>query len=154
MKLLEQYYLQPGFIYATIEGTLVKTVLGSCVAVCLWDQRLGSGGVNHYIYPRRLNHQPTSNYGDVAIPYLIRLMTKLGSNHSDLVAHVVGGATSPLINSSIGQENSMVAKEILLKYGIRVATWDIGGSIGRKVIFNTGNGNLLVNNCMQIRESG
>ncbi|MGE5398592.1 MAG: chemotaxis protein CheD [Chitinophagales bacterium] len=152
MDSLLDFYLQPGYIYANDEGSLVKTVLGSCVAVCLWDQRQGFGGMNHYIYPRRVQKPPRAEFGDVSIPYLIKLMKKIGSDEKDLLAHIVGGAANPLLSSNIGQENIAVAEEILERYGITVVNRSVGGNTGKKVVFNTASGELLIYSCMQVRE--
>lgn len=40
----ETYYLHPGYIYISRQQETIQTVLGSCVAVCLWDQSQKCGG--------------------------------------------------------------------------------------------------------------
>src|SRR3972149_9955326 len=44
-------YLPPGQLFASAERAAVSTILGSCVAVCLWDPILKIGGINHYLLP-------------------------------------------------------------------------------------------------------
>ncbi|MEI6986387.1 MAG: chemotaxis protein CheD, partial [Rhodospirillaceae bacterium] len=45
--------LLPGDIYCDRTPQYLGTVLGSCVAVCLWDSQLRFGGMNHYLLPNR-----------------------------------------------------------------------------------------------------
>src|SRR5579864_7429161 len=47
----QRVYLQPGALHASAEATQVTTILGSCVAVCLWDSKLHTGGMNHFLLP-------------------------------------------------------------------------------------------------------
>ncbi|MGE5403598.1 MAG: chemotaxis protein CheD [Candidatus Saccharibacteria bacterium] len=145
-------FLQPGFIYASHEHKLLYTVLGSCVSVCLWDKQGEYGGMNHFIFPQRGKHSPSARYGDVAVRYLIKLMQELGSHKHDLMAHIIGGATNQTFNSNIGLENAVVAEEALTKAGIEIVTRDVGGTIGKKLVFNTASGEVLVYKSMRVRK--
>ncbi|MGE5417046.1 MAG: chemotaxis protein CheD [Acidobacteriota bacterium] len=145
-------FLQPGFIYASHEKMLLYTVLGSCVSVCLWDKQGEYGGMNHFIIPRKEKHSSSARYGDVAVRYLIKLMRELGSNKHDLIAHIIGGATNRAFDSNIGLENALVAEEALTKYGIDIVTRDVGGTVGKKVVFNTATGEVLVYKSMRVRK--
>ena len=51
---LRKFYLHAGQLYATAEATEIVTILGSCVAVCLWDEIAGVGGMNHFLLPEPL----------------------------------------------------------------------------------------------------
>lgn len=152
MNELEKYFIQPGFIYTSKQPILIHTVLGSCVSVCIWDNKNIYGGINHFIYPRRGENEPTAKYGDVSTQYLLDLMIKMGSEKNDLIAHVVGGAQNPEFNSTIGMQNVDVATEILEKKGIKIVDLDTGGSLGRKITFNTLTGEILIYKCMKLRE--
>ncbi|HOJ77321.1 MAG TPA: chemotaxis protein CheD [Bacillota bacterium] len=147
-----KYYLQPGYIFISKEPYLIHTVLGSCVSVCLWDSVLKFGGMNHFIYSHHSDVR-TGRYGDVAIPYLIRLMQKHGSDLKNLKAHLIGGAESIQLNSMVGRVNAKLAEELLQKYQIEVVTRDLGGHNGRKVIFNNLSGEILIYKVNNIRES-
>ncbi|HON11080.1 MAG TPA: chemotaxis protein CheD, partial [Chitinispirillaceae bacterium] len=64
----ETYYLHPGYIYISRQQETIQTVLGSCVAVCLWDQSQKCGGMNHFLYPvTREATNATPRFGNVAI---------------------------------------------------------------------------------------
>lgn len=153
MQELEKYFVQPGYIFASQKQMLIDTVLGSCVSICLWDRQNIFGGMNHFIYPRHGRHGANARFGDVSTAHLLSLMKRMGSRQEDLVAHVVGGAQNPLLNSSIGADNVEVAKAFLNRHKIQIINMDVGGSLGRKLTFNTQTGEIIVYKCMKLRES-
>ena len=87
------YLLEPGYIYVSLSPSVVRAVVGSCVAVCLWDRRRTFGGMNHFLYPAAPSRAAaTARYGNVAVAALVRLMEDSGSRRGDLVAQIYGGA--------------------------------------------------------------
>ncbi len=151
-----QFYLDPGYIYLSKTPINLYAVLGSCVAVCIWDKRLKIGGMSHYLYPKAPSREKmTSKYGDVAVLSLIRMMEKAGANRESMYAQIVGGAHPPFLKGnwrSLGGENVEVAREVLTKRGIFIASEDTGGTMGRKVVFNTHTGHLVVLKVYRIRQ--
>ena len=84
--------LLPGDLWCDRTPQCLGTVLGSCVALCLWDSQLRFGGMNHFILPTRpSNAEPSPRFGDVAIPQLIEAMLALGSSIGHLQAKLFGG---------------------------------------------------------------
>ena len=151
----EVFYLEPGFIYIGSDKSAVKTVLGNCVSVCLWDTRLRFGGMNHFMYPMTKDKsKATAIFGNVATRTLIQKMGEAGSNPKDIVAQIVGGAKlEKKKTQDIGRENANIARQILLRENIEIKSEDIGGHLGRKVIFDVNNGHLMVIKVHQIRSS-
>jgi len=148
MKLVRvgTYFLEPGYVYFSRQPTTLRTVVGSCVAVCLYDRILQMGGMNHYLKPH-INDQSkaTPQYGNVAISALIRMMEEAGSRRRDVVAQVLGGGTPEEVQGEwVGQQNVSIAREILARKGIRIVSEDVGGSVGRKIVFDTGTGEIAV----------
>ncbi|MEP6583525.1 MAG: chemotaxis protein CheD [Ginsengibacter sp.] len=144
---MEKYYLYPGKIFSSKEPHIVDTILGSCVAVFLWDPLLQFGSINHYMLPRGNQENLSSfKYGSVAIAELIKRMTKMGSNKKDLKAKVFGGSNITNANGAfnIGNRNIAVAKDVLKEEQIPIVSYSIGGSLGRKVIFNSASGVVLI----------
>lgn len=133
------YFLKPGFIYLPVIPTIISTVLGSCVSVCLFDQKIKRGGMNHFRMPKSPgNEKNTAIYGDVATRTLIRMMLAEGSKLQNLEAQIIGGAMNhDLTSADIGSENIHVASTILKKAGVRIVSEDSGGTKGRKIIFDT-----------------
>jgi len=85
-------FLPPGAICCPAEPAVVSTILGSCVAVCLWDGRRQLGGMNHFLLPRCGQSQPSPRYGDVAVSRLLAALERLGCRPADLRAKLFGGA--------------------------------------------------------------
>lgn len=152
-----EHYLFPGHIFAHSEPHVVTTVLGSCVSVCLWDPVLRMGGINHYMLPLWNGEGLASpKYGTVAIPRLIEIMLEMGSCRSDLVAKVFGGGdilrvTNGIMN--VGQRNVDFALQALADEGIPIVACNVRGSQGRKIIFDTGAGTVLMKKLKQVSEN-
>jgi chemotaxis protein CheD len=146
-----RHFLYPATLFAHQEEHLVTTVLGSCVAVCLWDGATGTGGMNHFMLPLWNGEGlATPKYGNVAIDRLLNRMLALGCRRDGLVAKIFGGAT--IMNSgqgmySVGARNILLAQEQLAGHGIPVAGADVGGGSGRKILFNTRTGVILLGRC-------
>lgn len=141
-------FLQPGMLVAQADDIAITTVLGSCVSVCLWDDRTGIGGMNHYLLPLWNGEGlKTPRYGNVAIPLLVEKLLCLGCERRNLKAKVFGGAAllemgKGLMN--IGQRNTEFAEDALSEAGIKIVCRDTGGTLGRKILFRTGSGEVLL----------
>ena len=139
-----KYYLLPGALKFSRKPMEITTLLGSCVSVCLWDPNLKIGGMNHYMMPFWNGSGLASpKFGNIAIEKLIKSLLNLGSQRSDIVAKVFGGAA--VLNSSecifnIGERNINIQENILKQSGITVVAKSLGGDRGRKLIFNTDTG--------------
>lgn len=136
---LQDYFLSPGYIYLSEEPSLISTVVGSCVAVSLWDCKKECGAMAHFLYPSTDERsQASAKYGNVAIQYLIKLFLVEGSKIKNLRAQIFGGATSPNGGCGrIGTDNVRIAKRMLARRRIPVISEDVGGSMGRKIVYNT-----------------
>lgn len=147
---LQAFYLEPGGVVAMSRPTEVTTILGSCVAVCLWDERLHVGGMNHFLLPTApVGQRPSGRHGAAAIPMLIHEMERLGSQRQHLMAKVFGGAhmmgpPPPGAAPALGLRNAELARQLLAEAGIVILAEDVGGSAGRKLRFRTDDGTALV----------
>ncbi len=149
----ESYFLKPGYIYVPRSPTMISTVLGSCVAVCLYDGNLKRGGMNHFPLPSTDNaEQATARFGNVATMTLIKMMVESGSSVKDLEAQIFGGAfRAQVCPVNIGQKNVAMARMILGRKKIPVLSEDAGGEKGGKVIYNTGSNEVVVIKVDKIR---
>ena len=141
------HFLHAGHLFASAEPTIVTTVLGSCVAVCLWDDSTGIGGLNHYLLPYRISEQsPSTRFGTLAIVQLIEKLETLGARRRGLRAKIFGGASmiTPQTHRSPGRLNAEVALDLLRESRIPVDATDVGGTRGRKLIFHTDTGEVLL----------
>jgi len=150
----ENYFLQPGFIYVAVRPTVISTVLGSCVSVCIFDRKRRVGGMNHFQLPyTQERHLSTARYGNVATSALIYMMINHGSKIKNLEAQIYGGAYDPALSpKNVGNENIRVARRILMKKRIRIASEDVGGHRGRKIIFNTGTYEIAILKVERLRK--
>jgi chemotaxis protein CheD len=141
---LPHFFLLPGGIHCADKPTLVTTVLGSCVAVCLLDRSRGLGGINHFLLPRG---GPNPRYGDVAIDRLIDQLVKLGAKAAAFEAKVFGGAAVLQPSASdfnVGLQNIDVALERLEHHRIPIVASRIGGKTGMAIRLFTKSGRVLV----------
>lgn len=145
---LENYFCYPAEVYVADRPQEIQTILGSCVAICLFNKRLLTGGLNHYLLPVWEGQGLASpKYGNVANERLIEKML-MTSEKTDLVAKLFGGAN--LMNQEqesvyrIGERNIHVAEEYLAHYKIPITGSSVGGAYGRKILFNTSTGEVLV----------
>ncbi|MBF0561393.1 MAG: chemotaxis protein CheD [Alphaproteobacteria bacterium] len=127
-------HLFPGEIACRPEPQLISTILGSCVAVCLWDRNLRFGGMNHFLLPR-WEHQdePSPRYGNIAVETLIMEMRRFGSRLVDLRAKIFGGANVLSMASdgpSIGTRNIEMALHELHRFDIPVVNRRVSGTNG------------------------
>lgn len=133
----------------------VRAVVGSCVTVCIWDEKNKMGGMNHFVMPWvDKPDNATPHYGNVATAALVRIMEEAGSKREDLCAQIIGGGKPEgAVSENIGRENIRVASEVLERKGITIVSQDIGGHIGRKVAFNSGTGEVAVLKTHKIRQT-
>lgn len=130
----------------------VRTILGSCVGVALYDHRRRWGGVCHYLLATDPDldspdtRSSSTRFGEVAIPALAQKMFRAGSQRRDLTAIVTGGALLLDANEVffVGEKNIRLANALLEQWNIRVIHRDIGGDRGRRLTFNTHSGHYTI----------
>jgi chemotaxis protein CheD len=138
-------YLHPGQIFVSSEPYVVSTILGSCVAVCLWDPLLKAGGANHFLLPYQDSTAQTSTrFGNTAVKVLVGQLLAMGSAKKNLRAKLFGGACVIAAfrekADHLGMKNIQVARQLLEDENIPLINADVGGWHGRKLIFRIGDG--------------
>ncbi len=144
---MNEYFINPGELIFSKNPVLIKTVLGSCVAVVMFDKVKRFGGLVHYLLPISPDKSVSTKYGDVAVPTLINKFLNAGSNKGDLEVSIVGGAFIIFDQAEIffiGDRNVEIAQQIVKQNGLRVKSMNVGGEKGRKVVFDTQKGELAV----------
>jgi chemotaxis protein CheD len=140
------HFLYPAALFASKSPFLVNTILGSCVAVCLYDPILRMGGINHYMLPLWNGQGMASpKYGNIAIEKLMDKLIGFGSKKNHLVAKVFGGGEvieTNITKFHIGERNIKIAFESLEDLRIPVKSSSVGGKHGRKIQFNTSTGEV------------
>jgi chemotaxis protein CheD len=134
-------FIHVGEIYIGAKPTEISTVLGSCVAVCLYDDIHRIGGMNHYLVPLwNGNGLQSPRYGNVSIPRLIESMENIGCSRTNMQAKIFGGGNVIDVKSEemmVGRKNILIAKEILREYNIPITASDVGGEKGRRIMMRS-----------------
>lgn len=127
------------------ESAQISTLLGSCVACCLWDETAGVGGMNHLLLATSARNGGASNLAGVnAMELLINDMLKLGALRSRLKAKVFGGAQMVSGLSNIGPANAEFVLNFLEQEGIECLSRALGGQSARHVVFTPSTGSARV----------
>ena len=139
-----QFLMSGEFIVSNVP-TKISTVLGSCVAVCIWDPETIIGGMNHYLLPG--SHEDLAgdpNKGISSIKMLVNSMLNRGCSIQSLKAKVFGGGSALLPGNrfNVNKQNVDIAFSTLAELGISVSNHHTGGPVGRRITFNTGNGKV------------
>jgi chemotaxis receptor (MCP) glutamine deamidase CheD len=137
-----------GGVHASGQPTVIKTLLGSCIAVCLHDAVRGVGGMNHFMLPRGdADGGDAGRFGVHAMDLLIGAIMKAGGDRRRLVAKVFGGANvldvpGPVVD--VPRQNVEFARAFLEEEEIPVVSADVGGRYARHVHFHTQDGRAFV----------
>ncbi|MGJ8682717.1 chemoreceptor glutamine deamidase CheD [Paraglaciecola sp.] len=150
----------PGEYYATTDDTLIVTVLGSCVSVCLRDPKLNIGGMNHFLLPSDdsttiSSVSESARYGVFAMELLINQMLKLGADKNRLEAKIFGGGNvlRGLTLNSVGQRNAEFVVDYLKAENIPILASDLLDEFPRKVYFFPETGKVLVRKIKSLHNS-
>lgn len=141
MNNVAAHYLYPAELFAAPQPYVITTILGSCVAVCLYDNKVKIGGINHFMLPLWNGRGLASpRYGNIAIEKLIDRMINMGCSKKNLSAKVFGGGEvldTSISAFNIGSRNIQIAIDMLNEQGIPIIAKSTGGKKGRKIIYNS-----------------
>lgn len=146
--------LLPGDLAIVHRPSLLVTVLGSCVSVTFWDVRSHLAAMCHGVLPepgRGRDDEASSRYVEPAIVRMLAefraarvpregLQVKLFGGGEVLAPSGEAGRRVP----SVGAQNVRRALEVLDREGLTLAASDVGGVRGRKILFNTRTGEVLL----------
>ncbi|WP_353236543.1 chemoreceptor glutamine deamidase CheD [Diaphorobacter ruginosibacter] len=136
----------PGEYFVTNENMLLVTVLGSCIAACLWDGQAGVGGMNHFMLPQGDSSDACGRYGSYAMELLINEMMKMGARRERIQAKIFGGAQviQGFTNMNVGERNTGFVRGYLAMERIPVVSEDVLDIHARKVVFFGASGRAMV----------
>ncbi len=138
------YVLQGEYRTARAPEVVLSTILGSCVAVCLWDDVTGLGGMNHFLLPfgPKAAVAAPERYGVHAMEVLINALLKAGARRNRLQAKLFGGARLSSNLSDIGLSNARFARAFLETEEIPCLAESLGGTCARRVLFRPATGHV------------
>ncbi|OYU19961.1 MAG: chemotaxis protein CheD [Rhodobacteraceae bacterium PARR1] len=114
--------------------TVMTTVLGSCVAACLFDPMRRIGGMNHFLLPEDSQRKDIS-FASAAMERLVNSLIKQGAERTRLEAKLFGGGHMLTGLPDIGHRNGQAALAFLQGEGIRLRAQSLGGGQARRVRF-------------------
>lgn len=140
INLPQRITVMQGQVYVgTGANEILTTVLGSCIACCLYDPVARVGGMNHFLLAEPSPGSGTvadQNYGIYLMELLINQMMTRGGVKSRMKAHVYGGANMHVGMTRIGDANARFAKNFLAEEKIPILRIDVGGESARRVDFD------------------
>lgn len=143
--------LNPGELVVADKPYLITTVLGSCVSITVFSSERQIGIINHALLPNAPHDCAISEifrYVDTSFNYILKKAEKLGIATDSLDIKLFGGAN--MMQSGVdgaikvGANNIKTAVSLINKKGLQLQAKDVGGRYGRKVMFNTLTGEVLV----------
>lgn len=136
----------PGEYFVSSQDLLITTVLGSCIAACVWDSKARVGGMNHFMLPDGDSADGFGRYGSYAMELLINEMLKKGAKRETIQAKVFGGAQvmAGFTSMNVGEKNTKFVIDYLATERIPVVSQDVLDIHPRKVCFFPISGKALV----------
>jgi chemotaxis protein CheD len=125
----------------------MKAVLGSCVGLAIYHPRLKTAAVAHIVLPESAGRNGVpGKFADTAVPEMLKLLKELGAPTCGLTAKFAGGGnmfgtSGPL---QIGDANVEAVAVALKNLGICAVGHDVGGTKGRRIVFDCASGEMTV----------
>ena len=128
---------------------ILRTILGSCVGICIFDRNKKIGGLAHILLPEANDNANPEKYANTAVPILVEMLLKQGCKREFMSAKIAGGAamfkfTQGNVLGQIGDRNVDAVKAALADKKIPIVNEDIGGNTGRVIDFFMADGHLRV----------
>ncbi len=151
---IRKIVLHPGdFIFAE-PGTHIHTVLGSCIAICLWHPQLHIGGMCHFVLPSRPEGdargvEANGRYGNEAMQLFDIALKLHQTEYSQYQAKIFGGANmlskkSNSTNALLGEKNSAKAMQLLMDRGVPIEVVHVGERGHRRIVMDVTSGDVWV----------
>ncbi|MCP4540007.1 MAG: chemotaxis protein CheD [Chloroflexi bacterium] len=151
-----QVFLGMGQVHISAKPTVITTVLGSCISITMFNRRSEIGGMCHGLMPcctdtKACDEDPLEcfKFVDCSIWHMVEQFQMRGIAPKDIEVKMFGGAsifgTIPdASNLSVGDQNVKSAKQVITEAGLNLVSFDVGGTSGRKILFYTHNGRVLL----------
>lgn len=136
----------PGEYFVSSEDVMIMTVLGSCIAACIWDGKARAGGMNHFMLPDGDSAEGSGRYGSYAMELLINQLLKAGARRESMQAKIFGGAQvmAGFTSLNVGERNTKFVLDYLATERIPIVSQDVLDIHPRKVCFFPTSGKALV----------
>ncbi len=148
----KEVFLHPGQFHFGDSKQRIGTLLGSCIAICLWHPKLKIGGMCHFVLPSNKHSNSTAPNGRYA-PDAMELFRRAARGHRTKIkeyqAMIYGGANVVAALASneedtIGMRNAGIAMELLMAEGASITVVDVGETWSRRISFDISTGQVDV----------
>lgn len=152
---LVQLCLKPGELLISREPYEITTVLGSCVAVTMFNRRFGLAAICHAMLPHPFPggcddqaEAQTYKYVINVLPEMARAFRRTGILPNEVEVKMFGGANvighgDDRASQGIGSDNVRLARRLIGREGLKIKASNVGGHTGRKILFNTVTGQVF-----------
>ncbi len=151
---IRKVFLHPGdFVFAE-PGTHVHTILGSCIAICLWHPILRIGGMCHFVLPFRPKIEPApaeldGRYGEEAMKMFDMALKLHHTTYKEYQAKIFGGANMfgravSLTDALIGEKNADKAMQLCMNRKAEITVVHVGEQGHRRIVMDVGTGDVWV----------
>ena len=121
------------------EEILLTAVLGSCIAVCAFDEKAKVGGMNHILLPGKFDgnlHDTAGMYGANLMELLLNDLMRRGARKRNLQCKLFGGAKVMDTEFDVGRQNIEFVSQYIQNENLNVLSSSVGGSCGRQLEFH------------------
>ncbi len=147
LKHVSRPSLRMGEMCVADDGDPLRTLLGSCLGLALYDRKRKIGGLAHIVLPesRGATDRP-GKFVDTAVPALIDQMEQLAGQKLKLTAKIAGGASmfATTVTACIGLQNIESCERLLRDLRIPVLAKHCGGEQGRRMTLDTETGKVTI----------
>jgi len=156
--MMTRRFLRPGEFCIVTAPTILETLVGSCVAVCIYNSKNGSAAMNHFLRDKPLKDGNTDigEFGSTSTEHILAGLMAMDASPAHYRAMIFGGAAvirTSRGNSDIGRRNVDVAMSVLADAHIPVTHKEVGGRRGRRVTFVTDTGSVQCRFAGDIRKN-
>lgn len=136
-----------GEVQIACAPSVLRTNLGSCVGVAVYDSTKQWGGLAHIVSPESIQDlgKVSTSYADIAIPTLLDMLYEKGCFKQNFTCSIGGGGcmfggVSDIMD--IGKKNITAVKHILARENIPISRAEVGGPYSTIVLFDTATGSV------------
>ena len=139
--------IRMGQMAVAMNDGAIRTLLGSCIGLALYDRKRKVGGLAHIVLPdSRGKTELPAKFVDTAIPALVHAMEKLAGSGLEMTAKIAGGANmfSMSVTKTIGVQNIEATEQLLEDLRIPIVARHVGGEQGRRMSLDTTTGRVVI----------
>lgn len=164
-KNLEKIHLNIGEVYITQMPRVIWTILGSCISVVFYNQRLQTGGICHAQLPEkrrqyescmktcpvkcsgRSSDSERFKFVTCSVHYMLEQFHSYGIQDREIEVKLFGGANvfqTKDTTNTVGSQNIEMAMQFIQQYHLNLVSKHIGGKSGITIYFHSHTGKVFL----------